>query len=392
MRVLHIITACPYDEEEGAVLTPWLWRVLEELSNRGVRVDLLCPTYKGKKGEYFRGFYVHRYRYCISKWEILGYKTAIPEILKTTKWAYALIPFYILSGLLKSLMLSGTENYDVVHVHWPFPLAILSLPFKIRGIPVVHSYYTAEIKLMESLGFLGRVLRLLLHTADVKTAISTYVKGLLGYEDVIIIPYASALDVKEFHPPKEKPEKPVILFVGRLVERKGVRYLIEATKILKEMGVDISLHIVGDGPLRKELEELTKGLGLDSVVLFKGRVGGNELIEEYKNSHIFVLPSIVDSRGDTEGLGVVLIEALTFGLPVIGSRVGGIPDIIIDKETGLLINEKDPVELASAIEYLLLNWEEAKKMVVMGQRRIKDKFSPEGVADKILEIYRGLKN
>ncbi|MEO0215160.1 MAG: glycosyltransferase family 4 protein [candidate division WOR-3 bacterium] len=392
MRVLHIITACPYDDEEGDVLTPWLWRVLEELGNRGVKVDLLCPTYKGKRGEYFRGFYVHRYRYCISKWEILGYKTAIPEILKTNKLAYALIPFYILSGLLKSFILSGTENYDVVHVHWPFPLAVPSLPFKMRGIPVVHSYYTAEIKLIENLGPLGKFLRLLSHTADVKTAISTYVKDLLGYEDVIIIPYAAALDIREFHPPKEKPEKPVILFVGRLVERKGVRYLIEATKILRGKGVNASLHIVGDGPLRKELEELSKGLGLEDVVLFKGKIGSQELINEYENSNIFVLPSIIDSRGDTEGLGVVLIEALTFGLPVIASRVGGIPDIIIDKETGLLVNEKDPVSLASAIEYLLLNWEEAKKMVIMGQRRIKDKFSPEIIADKILEIYRGLKS
>lgn len=391
MRVLHIVTACPYDEKEGEVLTPWLWRILKELNKRGVKVDILCPTYQGRSGEIFEGFYVHRYRYCISKWEILGYKTAIPEILKTTKWAYVLIPFYILAGLLKSFILSGTENYDVVHVHWPLPLAILSLPFKIKGIPVVHSYYTAEIKLMESLGFLGKIMKLLVYTADVKTAISTYVKTLLGYEDVIIIPYASALDIKGFYPPREKPENPIILFVGRLVERKGVKYLIDAARVLKEKGANISVHIVGDGPLKGELEEYARVLGLGEVVVFKGRVGGDELIEEYKNAHIFVLPSIIDSKGDTEGLGVVLIEALTFGLPVIGSRVGGIPDIILDRETGLLVDEKDPQGLASAVEYLLLNWEEAKKMVVSGQERIKKLFSPEGVANRILKIYKGLK-
>lgn len=392
MRVLHIVTACPYDEEEGEVLTPWLWKILGELKGRGIKIDLFCPTYKGKVGEYFRGFYIHRYRYCISESEILGYKTAIPEILKNTKWAYALIPFYILSGLLKSFIISGTENYDVVHVHWPLPLAIFSLPFKMRGVPVVHSYYTAEIKLSEGLGFLGKFMKLLIHTANAKTAISTYVKDLLGYEDVVVIPYASALNVKNFHPPKEKPEKPVILFVGRLVERKGVKYLIEAAKILKDTDTNISVHIVGDGPLRKELEEMTRYLGLEDIVLFRGKIGGDELINEYKNSHIFVLPSIIDSRGDTEGLGVVLIEALTFGLPVIGSRVGGIPDIIIDKETGLLVDEKNPTALASAIKYLLLNWEEAKKMVVNGQNRIKENFSPEKVVDRILEIYRSLKS
>jgi glycosyltransferase involved in cell wall biosynthesis len=125
---------------------------------------------------------------------------------------------------------------------------------------------------------------------------------------------------------------------------------------------------------------------LDSVK-FLGKLSAEDLMEEYKRADIFVLPSIVDSRGDTEGLGVVLLEALSFGLPVIASNVGGIPDIVEDGKTGILIPEKDPVAIADAIEKLLSNWEDAKLMVLRGQDMIRERFSLEKIADKLVRIY-----
>ncbi|MFZ8826284.1 MAG: glycosyltransferase family 4 protein [Candidatus Caldipriscus sp.] len=384
MRVLHILTACPYSEEESEILTPWLWRILREVERKGVKVELFCPRYLGREGERFGDFYVHRFSYFFPRGEILGYKTAIPELLKFNRWAKFLIPFYITSGFLNALILSGKENYDVIHVHWPIPLSLFSLPFKVKGTPVVHSYYTAEVKLAESLGILGKVLKILVKTANVKTAISTYSAKLLGKENVIILPYSSALEFKELFPPKEKPENPRILFVGRLVERKGVIYLIWAMRILKERGIKAELRIVGEGLLMESLKNSAKDL--DSVK-FLGKLSAEDLMEEYKRSDIFVLPSIVDSRGDTEGLGVVLLEALSFGLPVIASNVGGIPDIVEDGKTGILVPEKDPVAIADAIEKLLSNWENAKLMVLRGQEMIRERFSSEKIADKLVRIY-----
>jgi len=224
----------------------------------------------------------------------------------------------------------------------------------------------------------------LVKTANVKTAISTYSAKLLGEENVIILPYSSALEFKELFPPKEKLENPRILFVGRLVERKGVIYLIWAMRILKERGIKAELRIVGEGLLMESLKNSAKDL--DSVK-FLGKLSAEDLMEEYKRSDIFVLPSIVDSRGDTEGLGVVLLEALSFGLPVIASNVGGIPDIVEDGKTGILVPEKDPVAIADAIEKLLSNWENAKLMVLRGQDMIRERFSSEKIADKLVRIY-----
>ncbi len=385
MKVLHVLTACPYDEKEAEILTPWLWKILRELERRNVRVELFCPRYLGKEGEKFENFYVHRFSYFFPKGEILGYKTAIPETIKINRWARFLIPLYITSGFLNSIILSGKENFDIVHVHWPIPLALFSLPFKLKGTPVVHSYYTAEIKLAENLGFWGRILKILAKTADVKTAISSYSAKLLGEKNVIIIPYSSALEIGNFLPPKGKPEVPKVLFVGRLVERKGVIYLISAVRILKDRGIPVELRIVGEGPLLDSLKTFARGL--EDRVRFLGRLSSQELIEEYMRADIFVLPSIVDSRGDTEGLGVVLLEALSFGLPVIASKVGGIPDIVEDGKTGILVPEKDPVAIADAIERVLSNWEWARSMVLRGQEMINMRFSPKIIAERLLEIY-----
>ena len=387
MKVLHIITAAPYDERE--VITPWLWEVLKGLRDRGVDVHILCPSFKGRRGDRIYGFKVHRYRYFLAEYERLSYETAIPELLKSDRRYYLLIPFYLVSGILKAISLLD-ENYNIVHVHWPFPMALLSLPFKLRFVPIVHSYYTAEIKLAKSLGILGGMIKILVHTANVRTAISSYVKTLLGREDIKVIPYASSIRLAKFHKPKDRVKEPIILFVGRLVERKGVDYLLKAARILKDRGLRFKVHIVGDGPERGKLVRLKRELGLEDEVIFKGKVDSESLVNEYMSSDIFVLPSIVDSRGDTEGLGVVLIEALSFGLPVIATNVGGIPDIVINGETGILVPQKDPEELSSAVEYLLKNWEEAKKLVINGQKRIREYFSTESVVSKILEIYEGL--
>jgi hypothetical protein len=92
LRVLHILTACPYSEEEAEVLTPWLWRILREVERKGVKVELFCPRYLGREWERFGDFYVHRFSYFFPKGEILGYKTAIPELLKFNRWAKFLIP------------------------------------------------------------------------------------------------------------------------------------------------------------------------------------------------------------------------------------------------------------------------------------------------------------
>jgi len=139
----------------------------------------------------------------------------------------------------------------------------------------------------------------------------------------------------EFRRKVTKPDNQIILFFGRLVERKGVEYLIQA---LNEMETkNVHLIIAGDGELLEKLRMLTKQLHLESKVTFFGRVTDQELALLQEISDIFVCPSIVDSRGMTEYLGLVIPEAMKAGLPVIATSVGGIVDTVKNEVNGLLV-------------------------------------------------------
>ena len=181
-----------------------------------------------------------------------------------------------------------------------------------------------------------------------------------------------------------------ILAVGYLIERKGFEYLIKAMEEVLRENINVRLIIVGSGPLEKKLKELIKDLKLkDNIEIIKN-VSDNELLHLYNLSDLFVLPSIVDSQGNTEGLGVVLLEAMACKLPVIGSNIGGIPDIIQDKVTGLLVSERDISEISNAINNLIEDENLRKTLAINGYNNVKDKFSWKKVAKSYLKIYKSI--
>jgi glycosyltransferase involved in cell wall biosynthesis len=122
-------------------------------------------------------------------------------------------------------------------------------------------------------------------------------------------------------------------------------------------------------------------------VFFRGRIPYEELAELYARCDLFVLPAIVDSRGDTEGLGVVLVEAMSYKKPVIATNVGGIPDIVRHDETGILIQQRDPQALAQAIEAVLSDKTWAKELGQAGFAHIKEYFAWPRIVDQVMALY-----
>jgi glycosyltransferase involved in cell wall biosynthesis len=202
------------------------------------------------------------------------------------------------------------------------------------------------------------------------TANSSFTKALiqkLYSGEVTVIPYGLTIEPKETVP-RRSGEDIKLLFVGRLDERKGLRYLLEALPLVLSK-YPVRLRIVGKGILEDEIKAQCQELNLDKVVDFLGFVSKEELANEYASCDIFVLPAIVDSKGDTEGLGIVMIEALAHEKPVIASAVGGIVDVIQSGVTGILVKEKDPQALFQAIVDLIADPVRAKEL---GQRGLKD--------------------
>jgi glycosyltransferase involved in cell wall biosynthesis len=140
------------------------------------------------------------------------------------------------------------------------------------------------------------------------------------------------------------------LAVGRLVPKKGFSYLIEACKILQGQKLIFRCTIIGTGPLLDSLKEKVNEAELDDVIEFKGYIAPNEMAEEYRQSDILVVPSTIDPFGDRDGLPNVCLEAMSIGVPVIGSNISGIPEGVIPGKTGWLVPPADTRALANAMK------------------------------------------
>src|SRR2546423_947413 len=343
MRILHVVTAFP--RTPGDVSVPWFVELLKRLRAAGHEVDVFTSSYRGTPDQVFAGIPVHRFRYFPRRWENLTHEEAAPDRMKRSL-LYRLMPAcFIVAGMAAIWRLCRRTRYDVIHVHWPLPLALFGWAAqRARPARLVTTFYGVELRWVKgALPFLKGFLAWAARRSDRVSAISTYTAGeLRELADIPIevIPYTTSLPDVTPAPALASAGRDgtgPVLFVGRLVERKGVAYLIEAVARLGRGEEGPRLEIVGDGPERPRLEALARRLGVANRVAFRGKIAPDELQASYARAAVCVLPSVLDARGDTEGLGVVLLEAMNHATPVIASRVGGIPDIVEDGVSGLLV-------------------------------------------------------
>lgn len=175
---------------------------------------------------------------------------------------------------------------------------------------------------------------------------------------------------------------PRILFVGRLVKRKGVDDLLRAVEALESDYGDLMLDIVGDGPERSSLENLVAELGLQHRATFHGNLVGVPLLQRYQQCSIFAMPSRATDR-DVEGFGTVFLEAGWFAKPSLGTSSGGIPEAIVNGSTGVLVEAGNPTQLASALRGLLDDQALRRKMGQKARDRVLREFTWEAATTKL---------
>ena len=399
MRVLYLVTN--FARWEGDPHSPWLVEQALQLRERGIESAVLVPSYKGLRDHEIYGIPVYRFRYFLSRWEDLTHLEGGPNKIKNPLYLPLIVP-YMVFGTLAVIRHCRRQRYDVLHVHWPLPQGVFGLAGQnISGARLVTSFHGAELLLTRRYPFLKPVLRYIVKRSDAVSANSSFTANLvreLADVEVKVIPYGSTIVAREAPSiasgPEPRPEpreegrdgERRILYVGRLIERKGLPYLIEAMGLLPP-GLPVRLDIVGAGDQRPLLERLVKDKGLTERVFFRGRIPYEELAELYADCDVFVLPSIVDSRGDTEGLGVVLVEAMSYKKPVIATNVGGIPDIVRDNETGILVEQRDPQALAQAIEAVLTDDSWAGELGQAGFHYVEEYFSWSRIVDQVMALY-----
>lgn len=390
MKVLYIATAYPRSETD--VITPWLVETIRRLQKRGADITMFTSAYAGLGDQVLFGTPVKRFRYFFSRWEKLTHdETAIDRVQKGFLNKITAI-FYLVCGTFAVWRLCRREKYDIIHIHWPLPHFLFGyVAARTCNAPTVISFHGAELMAVRhKFKILRPFLRWAISSADRVTANSTHtVKAIqqIFNRPVDIIPFGAALPEPDFTQTPKPGEHKQILFVGRLVERKGVRYLIQAANTLSRHH-KIKVNIVGTGPELPALKQLTQQLNLDDVVILHGQVSAEQLQTHYQNCDIFVLPAIIDSKGDTEGLGVVVIEAMTYKKPVIASAVGGITDLVISERTGLAIPPGDTDALAKAIARLITDNQLAHRLAQAGYEHIQKNYSWQAIIDRLINLYR----
>lgn len=235
-------------------------------------------------------------------------------------------------------------------------------------------------------GLINKGLRFMLWRASAVTAISTYLADTArryGYQQAVeVIP--NGVSVEQFQAAARRRRNKsgaTVITVSRLVSKNGVDTLIRAMAEVKEAVPGVRCHIIGDGPERRSLESLARELGVVTAVKFFGSVPYEELPRYLAQADVFARPS------RSEGMGNAFVEALAAGLPIIGTAVGGIPDIIRDGETGLFARVDDPDDLAAKVKRLLSDHELAERMVRNGQAMVRERFSWDAIALAYRRIF-----
>jgi glycosyltransferase involved in cell wall biosynthesis len=367
-RILVITSVYPTtpDGNHGAFIR----ETVLQMRSQGIQFTIFAPAYEGSQTHNLDDIEVYRFRYFFKRFENLVRDGAPTKLQKQPLYVLVALS-YIVLGAWQLFWLCKKQKPNLIHVNWPFPHGLMAYPAnKLLGIPMLFSFHGAELLLAKKFSFVGSILRWQTPMAKSVTANSSFTQALiqkLYSGDVSVIPYGLTIEPKA---PcvRNLEEDTKLLFVGRLDERKGLKYLLEALPLVLRK-YPVRLRIVGKGILENEIKQQCQKLKLDKVIDFLGFVSKEELANEYAACDIFVLPAIVDSKGDTEGLGIVMIEALAHEKPVIASAVGGIVDVIKSGVTGILVNEKDPEVLSQSIIELIADPTLAKEL---GQQGLKD--------------------
>lgn len=252
--------------------------------------------------------------------------------------------------------MSRTRRTPYTHIHAHFahdPALIGLLAHKLTGVPFSFTAHARDLYQIPSRALAGRV-----HEA---TAVVTccrsnvqHINALIRETTPVELVY-HGVDLRSFHPLAETngaDEPPLILSVGRLVEKKGFDQLLRALGVLAADGRRFRCEIYGDGPSAHELEALRDRLGLQDVVAFCGARTQTELVAAYRRAAVFALTPRVTDDGDRDGVPNVLLEAMACGVPPVCTAVGGIPEVIDDGRNGLIVPD-EPLLIAERVATLL---------------------------------------
>ncbi len=388
-----------YPRWQGDCTTPFVHHLAQDLKGLGWEVDVLAPHAMGAaRQEVLDGISIERFRYLWPKrTQTVCYQGGALMNLQKNRLNYLKLPFLVIFEWLAIIKRLKSGKYDLLHSHWILPQGftgvLAAIPLKIPHVITVHG--------SDAFALNGKCLTRFKHFSLVHADAVTVNSTATRQQVLSIAPKLANLDLIPMGvsttPPK--PERsallrsrykgsdgPLLIFVGRLIELKGVDDLLHAIDLLQKEFTDIRLLILGEGPLRAELESLAKKLRIDKQVFFTGWVESKDVVNYLTAADIFIGPSKRCPDGSTEAQGLTFIEAMRAGTPVIATNVGGIGDIIQHEQTGLLIPECSPKEIASGV-VRLTSGQDLKEYILKRARSVAQGFTRETSAKELAGVF-----
>ncbi len=363
MRILCVTSTFP--RWPGDETTTFILHFAQELIRQDAAVDVLAPHAPGAKlAEELDGVPVERFRYLRpDRAQDVCYQGGALFNIKGSPLTAAKLPALVGAQWAAIRRRVRTGRYDVVSAHWLLPQGWTAVRACAGGPPVVSTVHGSDVFGLSN-PVLARFKRAALTGSAAVTVNSTATRAAveeLGapVRDLQLIPMGTDVgavadaELVEGWRKRERRDDgspgPLVAFVGRLIDWKGVDDLLNATAIAARELPGLSVVVAGSGPLQEHLQARSRELAIDDRVHFTGWLAREEVTALQQAADIVAVPSRTSADGSREAQGLSVVEAMALGRPVVAGRVGGIPDAITDGQNGLLVPEKDPAALAGAI-------------------------------------------
>lgn len=358
-------------------------------------VHVLAPHYKAAAThETHDNVHITRYRYFWpTSRETIAYNGgAVSKIKKTPLYALQLLCF-MASLFFHTLCITIFKRATVINAHWLVPQGFVGVLVKfLTGRKLVITIHGGDVLSLNG-GIMRRIKRFTLRHADVVCVNSSVTKAAcisLYQRDYVVIPMG--IDAERFSSAVASTALKkqyglndfTLLSVGRLSREKGVEYLLQAAKVLKESGKKFKVLIVGSGPLEADLKRYIADNDLDKSVRMTGWVDSSELPVYYKTANVMVGPSLFEAQG------LVFLEALAAGLPVITTNAGGTKDFVKNGVNGFLVDIKSPEQIVDKVTTLYNDRELLQTMSQTAPHSIREKYSWKAVTTHYTAVLKGL--
>lgn len=384
----------------GDSSAPFILNLAIDLRARGWDVELLLPQSAGLSTvDCIDGVPVTRFHYAWPRrFERLCYGAGVLAHLRGKPRDLALVPGFILAQWLALRRRVASGGISLVHAHWLLPQGFVALQVaRFSGLPLVATAHGSDLlALSDGLSLAAK--RRVLAGADAITVNSSVTEAAARGVGIDIahlhrIPMgatAAAPDATKAAALRSRLRRgsgPLVGFVGRLVTEKGIDELLRAVARLRDLLPDIRLLLVGDGPERARFEALAGELGLADEVVFAGAVSPPEVGAYLQAIDVFVGPSRRSREGGVEAQGLVFAEAMLAGVPIVATSSGGITDLVIDGQTGLLVPEANPQAIADAVLRICRDPVLATRLAAGGKAHATHGYTRDVSADAFSRLY-----